>query len=236
MNCPGCGAAMTAHTLDAHLGAHVTIDVCTACQAIWFDTYESLQLAPSATLALFTLIGEAGRSPKGPMGRALRCPRCESRLLATHDRQRDTPFEYWRCDARHGRFITFFNFLREKNFVKTLSPAQVEELRRNIQSVNCSNCGAPIDLARASECAHCGTPLSMLDVHQAERLITELREAAQQKPIDPALPLNLLRARQQAEAAFAMLERDRQWWNDASSGGLVEAGMSAIARWLNQRV
>ena len=41
--------------------------------------------------------------------------------MATADRQRDTLFGYWRCAADHGRFITFADFLREKNFVRPLT-------------------------------------------------------------------------------------------------------------------
>jgi hypothetical protein len=226
---------MTAHTLDGHMGTSITIDVCLECQSIWFDTYESLQLAPGSTLKLFQLIGEQANRPKAPMSRAIRCPRCESRLLHAHDRQRDTPFEYWRCDQRHGRFITFFNFLREKNFVRAMSPAQIDELRKNDHSVHCSNCGAPVDIVHRSACAHCGSPLSMLDMHEAGVLIEKLRQASVPKPIDPALPLNLLKARQEAEAAFALIERNDEWWHDASQTGVVEASLSALARWLNQK-
>ena len=52
MNCPNCAAEMTAMTLEAHLTAPVTLDVCKACQAFWFDKYESLKLAAASTLKL----------------------------------------------------------------------------------------------------------------------------------------------------------------------------------------
>ena len=54
-----------------------------------------------------------------------------------------------------------FDFLREKNFVRPLSADQLTALRQNVQSVNCSNCGAPIDLAKTSACGHCGSPLEV---------------------------------------------------------------------------
>ena len=54
MTCPNCGAAMTAQTLDGHLGTLVTIDLCVPCQMFWFDTRESLKLAPGAVLKLFS--------------------------------------------------------------------------------------------------------------------------------------------------------------------------------------
>jgi hypothetical protein len=54
-----------------------------------------------------------------------------------------------------SRPVGAFDFLREKNFIRPLTPEQIAELRRNIQIVNCSNCGAPIDLARGAACGHC---------------------------------------------------------------------------------
>jgi ribosomal protein S27AE len=235
VDCPSCGKAMTAETLDGHLGRPVAIDFCLPCQVFWFDQRESLQLAPAATLKLFRLIGEQAKAARGLLAAEPGCPRCGARLVATHDKQQNTPFEYLRCDREHGRLITFFNFLREKSFVRTLLPAQVEELRRNVQTVNCSNCGAPIDLAQSSTCGHCGSPLSMLDVDQAQRLIAQLREADRGgKPIDPALPLALAHARSQVEAAFAPFERDEHWYGEVSESGLVGAGLSALVRWLSK--
>ncbi len=235
MNCPGCQAPMTPLTLEGRLGGSVAIDLCAGCQAIWFDQCESLQLSPGATLKLFRLIGEQAVARRGTLGDALDCPRCGKRLKPTHDKQRNTPFQYRRCEARHGRLITFYDFLREKDFIRPLSPAQLEELRRNVQTVNCSNCGAAIDLAHSSACPHCGSPLSMLDVKQTGELIAQLQKADQRgRAVDPALPLELLRARREVETAFASFERDASWFGDVSSAGVVGAGLMALARWLGK--
>ncbi|HEX7797740.1 MAG TPA: hypothetical protein VF456_25435 [Vicinamibacterales bacterium] len=224
---------MTALTLDAHSGASVTVDLCEACQAFWFDAYESLQLSPGSTLKLFTRIGDLSKATKPTISPVLRCPRCQSHLLPTHDRQRDTPFEYWRCDHGHGRFITSFNFLREKNFIKPLSAEELDQLRRNVQTVNCSNCGGPVDVTKGSTCPHCGSPLSIVDMKQAQTLVAQLRDAATPRPIDPLLPLNLAKARREVEEAFAFDHaNDAAWWRDASSTGLVEAGFAALGKWL----
>ena len=116
----------------------------------------------------------------------MRCPRCQGRLLLTHDIQRTTPFQYWRCDGGHGRLMTYIDFLREKDFVKPLTPQQLDELRQNIQTINCSNCGAAIDLAKDSLCAHCGSAVSMLDLGQMARTIGQLQTAAAGRaPADP---------------------------------------------------
>ena len=193
---------MESHTLDGHLGRPVAIDICDPCQSIWFDTRENLQLTPGATLTVFRLIGEHIAKPRLQESDTAKCPRCKARLRRTHDMQRATQFEYFRCPNGHGRLTTFFDFLKEKDFIRPLTPQQIAELRKNIQTVNCSNCGGPVDLAKGAACTHCGSPLSMLDMKQAETLVAQLREADQVKTVDPALPLALARARREADQAF----------------------------------
>jgi hypothetical protein len=224
---------MTERVLHGHLGTQVTIDLCLPCQAFWFDGRESLQLSPGSTLQLFETIGEQATAARQPLSEASRCPRCSVPLKLVSDLQRNTRFQYRQCPNRHGRFITFYDFLREKHFVRPLSRAQVEELRQHVQMVNCSNCGASVDLATGSACRHCGSALSMLDMRQAEALVTQLQQATQpREQVDPALPMRLARARRETEAAFSAFEHEKTWFDDARSVGLVGAGLSAISRWM----
>jgi hypothetical protein len=125
-----------------------------------------------------------------------RCARCRARLQRTEGMQRAARFQYLSCPHGHGRLTTFFDFLREKNFVRPLTAEQIAELRRNIQIVNCSSCGAPIELARGAACGHCRSPVSMLDMRQAESQIAHLRQAEERaaQPLDPALRLEMARA------------------------------------------
>src|SRR6266404_9501565 len=153
MKCPGCGNEMTAMTLEGHLGPPVTIDVCVTCQAFWFDQFESLHLAPVSTLKLMKLIGEHSSASKPPLRKLLQCPRCGGLLTLAHDMARNMHFSYFRCGQEHGKFIGFFEFLKEKNFIHPLSPEQIKELRQNIQFLNCANCGASIDLETDSVCS-----------------------------------------------------------------------------------
>jgi hypothetical protein len=234
MTCPNCGAGMTVETLDGHLGTSVSIDVCLSCQVFWFDPGESLKLSPGGVLKLFRIVGERALIPPTAESSRPTCPHCSVRLFLVHDQQRNTRFQYMRCAKGHGRLITFVNFLREKDFIKPLSAQQIQELRQSVQSVNCSNCGAPIDLTKHTACGHCGSPLSMLDMKQAGALVAELREAEQPKEVDPALPLQLARARREVDAAFASFEQGPSWFDDVSSGGLVGAGLSALAKWLSK--
>lgn len=226
---------MEHHALDGHLGREITIDLCQPCQSVWFDARENLQLTPGATLTMFRVIGEHVARPALRDGDITKCPRCNAQLRRTQDMQRNTRFEYFRCPNNHGRLTTFFDFLKEKDFVRPLTPQQIAELRRNVQTINCSNCGAPIDLAKRSDCGHCGSPLSMLDTQQAERLIAQLRDADRtDKVVDPALPLALERARRQTESVFEGLEGRAGWDVEIGSLGLVGAGLSQLIRLLKK--
>jgi hypothetical protein len=167
---------MQERTLDGMLGRTVAVDICDACQCFWFDDHESLQLAPGAVLQLFAVIGERRDRP-AMAEESVKCPRCKARLRRTSDVQRSTRFEYFKCPHDHGRFMSFFDFLKTKDFIKPLTPKQLHELRQLVQMVNCHNCGAGIDLARGSQCPHCGTPLSLWDIAHADRMIERLRDA-----------------------------------------------------------
>jgi hypothetical protein len=225
---------MDEEILTAHLGRPVTVDLCQPCQSFWFDERESVSLTPGSTLALFRIIGERVARPRLGDADLAKCPRCHARLRLTHDMQRTTRFEYLRCPNEHGRLTSFFDFLREKDFIRPLTPQQLAELRQNVQSVNCSNCGGSVNLAEGDACAHCGTPLSMLDIAQAEKLVHQLQHAADRTsgPVDPSLPLELARARREVEAAFAGTGTNAGWFESVSSEGLVSAGLTALARWL----
>lgn len=221
MNCPSCAAEMTNQTLEGKLGTQVQIDFCSGCQVFWFDHLESLQLSPAATLQLFRMISQLRQGAPPVVHEPLKCPRCGMHLLLTNDRQRNTPFRYWRCDREHGRLITFFDFLREKDFIRPLSPQQLAELRQNVQTVNCSNCGAPIDLVHASACEHCGTPLSILDVGHISEVAGQMNQPDRPKP-----PIDV-------GALVEAMKAAREGGRDSPPSGLVEVGFQVIANWLS---
>ena len=224
---------MLAETLDAHYGRSVSLDLCHGCGLIWFDRNESLALTPGAVLRLFRELNEhqAERHPFQPEG--MHCPRCHGALVVTADRARATAFSYWRCPTDDGRATTFFDFLREKNFVKPLSPERLSELRRYAPSVHCSACGAPIDLARESACSHCHAPLSMLDPDQVETMVRELQRAETRRTtVDPALGVRLVADRLAIEHAFREVP-DRASRSAGGLFGVVESDMSALVRLLS---
>jgi hypothetical protein len=234
LNCPGCDQAMERRRFAAHYGRSVDLDLCHGCGLIWFDTRESMALTPGAVLKLFAALDEH-REQRHPLaGDAMGCPRCRRRLIGTVDRQRATLFSYWRCEADHGRLTTFFDFLREKNFVRPLSPERLAELRRYTPTVNCSACGAPVDLARESACAHCRAPLSMLDPDQVQAVVRELQRAEDRRTtVDPTFAARLVADRAALERAFRGAPAELHSADLGGAFGVVEAGVSAIVRLLS---
>jgi endogenous inhibitor of DNA gyrase (YacG/DUF329 family) len=225
---------MTDWTLGGRLGTQLTIDVCAPCQAFWFDQHKDLQLSPGSTLQLMKYIGEHSSSPKSALAQVLRCPRCADQLTLAHNMTRTVRFVYWQCANQHGHFIVFLEFLKEKNFIRPLSPAEIQHLRESVQTVKCPSCGAAIDLRASSDCPYCHSPVSMLDLKEQQQMLAQLKEAAEPKPADPTLPLKLAMAKADVSSLFQ--EHDAQWWADARSGDLVQAGLNAVARWLGNLV
>jgi hypothetical protein len=152
----------------------VDLDMCFACRAIWFDQFESAQLTPGAVIGLFRMIHEHQDQPLRPIGDMLRCPACHDKLALTHDFQRSGRISYYRCPRSDGRLSTFFQFMREKEFVRDLTTAEIERLKATVKQVRCSSCGAPIDLGRDAQCGYCRAPISILDTDVVKKTIAEL--------------------------------------------------------------
>jgi endogenous inhibitor of DNA gyrase (YacG/DUF329 family) len=181
-------------------------------------------------------IGEHSTPAKPTLPDPLRCPRCATVLKLAHDMQGNMPFTYWRCATDDGHFISFLEFLKEKNFIHPLSAEQIKELRQNVQSVNCSNCGASINLESNSACPYCHSPISMLDMKQPQRMLEQLKQAADPKPLDPMLPMKLASAKLALETSLADHDRGPQWWSDVGSSGLVGAGLNVLTQWLSDKL
>ena len=227
-------------TFDGQLGRAVTLDLCAGCNGLWFDGMEIHQLTPGATLVLFKQMGEAVAEANRPLGARKACPRCHASLTRELDKQRSTTFEAFRCPAGHGRYMTFGAFLRAKHFVRDLTPAEIAELRRHVQTVKCSGCGAAVDVRERSACTFCRAPIAMIDPDQLQRTIAALqdKEALRPKPVsgkgplgvDPALPLRLAAERLRGERVFADLARHNRSYvaGDLLAWDLVAAGLSSL--------
>ena len=219
---------MASQALQGKYGQPLRLDLCFACGLFWFDGYESLLLAPGAILALFTAIHEhRAEQQRRPLGSPA-CPRCRTTLLATHDRQRHVQFRSWRCPAEHGRLTAFVEFLREKDFVRPLAPAELVELKARVQTVRCDGCGAAVDLERGSTCAYCRSPVSTLDPAHVDRVLRELRTAEDKRQtVDPFLPARLVMDRLAVEGFFRQIEHE-----SGRNVDLVGAGIGAVLEML----
>jgi hypothetical protein len=158
------------------------------------------------------------------MGDNPRCPRCRAGLLLTHDIQRTNRIVYHRCPDGHGRFTTFFQFLREKSFVRDLSKIEIDKLKATVAQVRCSSCGAPIDLARDAACSYCHAPISILDPDAVNKALAELTsQAAARHAIDPA------RIAEALTLSNAAPKPKPLWARDLSSGGTDSALVDLVA-------
>jgi hypothetical protein len=225
VSCPNCRADMAVMAVEANVTLHpIEVDVCGACCLLWFDQSESVLLAPRAVLALFQYIGSVTGGPRTPLSSSLRCPRCDCALAPIRDLQRNTRFTYWRCTRDRGQLITFDQFLREKNFIRTPSPAELNRLRDTIRQIACSQCGAPIDLATESACPHCGAPISMIDPDGVAKAVHDL--ASGPAATQAASPADTSARFSEAQAnAILDLARMDEHRND---NDLIAIGLSAI--------
>lgn len=218
---------MSAHRFMRKLAGEVELDLCFACQGIWFDEYESLQLTPAGVIGLFKLIHEHRDDQRLPLASPLRCPRCNERLIHSQDRVKSGLFNYLRCGQQHGRFITFAQFMIEKGFVRQLTGAELDELKLRIGVVRCTGCGAPVDIRNDSACPHCRAPIAILDTQAVEAALAGYQQAAlkQAAPPDPVL---LAEAILFSERERSQRQRERGYGLNADIGDLLQDGVAMI--------
>ncbi|PTL77085.1 zf-TFIIB domain-containing protein [Vitiosangium sp. GDMCC 1.1324] len=198
MKCPECKEQMAEQSFEGRNGAQVTVDVCHGCRGLWFDTHESRQLSPGGTLHLFReMHGQwSERRPYGGHG-PMSCPRCDSKLQLSHDLAHNNRFQYSRCPKEHGHFISFFHFLREKGIARSLTPRELTELRKHVDTLLCSDCGEPVRVANLSACVRCQAPLSILDPDCVQTTVRDAQMAAgSRRDVAPEVAAQLLMTHQ----------------------------------------
>lgn len=200
---------MATETFARNMHGDVVLDICWDCRAIWFDKFESTQLAPAAVIALFRRIHEHREQITQAYADIMRCPRCDATLVLTHDRLRNNRIRYHRCPKGHGRLTAFMQFLREKEFVRTLSATEIETLKATVSQVRCSSCGAVINLERDAACGYCRSPLAILDATAVEKSLAALveieRKRAEPSTADIAAAMIAMNPERSA------VTRDRLW-------------------------
>ena len=190
---------------------------------------ESPQLSPKATLELFRAINDAKAAERRPLPQRMNCPRCDTPLAPTQDLQHTTRFSYYRCVRGHGRLTPFFQFLREKNFIRPIPKEDLERLKSLVRIIRCSSCGAPIDLETSTACEFCRAPIAILDPEAASRAVRELTAAESSAPPpmdDAARAAAAVMAAAQFEQALA---REQVLRDGGFAVDLVSVGLSALA-------
>ncbi|WP_457392129.1 TFIIB-type zinc ribbon-containing protein [Roseateles sp. P5_E1] len=175
--CPSCNDAMQVHELPGQYDSRVEIDFCFGCQGIWFDSMENLKLAPAAVATMFKEMHRHRDAPHTPLAGRLRCPQCRGGLAQGFDVVRSGRYITHRCDNRHGRFSSFSSFMIEKGFVRQLTKPEIADIAKKVGVINCSNCGAPVDLRREDSCSHCRSALSLLDPEAVEKALQNYAKA-----------------------------------------------------------
>ena len=198
--CPSCKAPMSIHPLASQDGRPLELDICFACQGLWFDPHENLKLAPASVVELFRLLHEQRDAPRHPLAAQLACPRCERPLEKGFDVVRSGRYVTYRCPRRHGRFSAFSSFMVEKGFVRQLTKPEIDDIAQRVAIITCTGCGAPVDIRKDHACPHCRSAFSLIDPQAVERALDGYASAAQRDAT--ARPLDL------ADALIG-IERDR---------------------------
>ena len=197
----------------------IGLDFCFACQLIWFDSFESQQLTPGGILQVFKTLSERQAATRNPLPALVSCPRCGARLALTHDLQHTTRFTYFRCEFGHGHLTPFFQFLLEKSFVRPITGAELAQLKAKVKMVQCSNCGAPVDLEHDTACRYCGAPVSILDPEAAAKTVDALSVAQ----------TRLASIDVDALAHALLMQRPADGSRSLPFGDLVAMGIAAVA-------
>ncbi|MGL6205395.1 MAG: hypothetical protein ACRC2X_13870, partial [Giesbergeria sp.] len=119
---------MEIHRFTARSGQPLELDICYACQGLWIDQNENLQLPGEAVVELFRLLHEHRSAERRPLQSAMACPRCTRSLAQGFDVVRSGRYMTYRCASRHGRFSTFASFMVEKGFVRHMTTAEITDL------------------------------------------------------------------------------------------------------------
>jgi hypothetical protein len=202
---------MEVHILPGVNGVHggtVELDLCFACQGMWFDPSENLKLAPAAVAELFKVLHEHRDTPRQPLATSLGCPRCKSSLTQGFDVVRSGRYITYRCANGHGRFSAFSSFMIEKGFVRQLTRPEIDDITRRVAVIHCTGCGAPVDLRKDHACPHCRSAFSLLDPKAVEQALQGYAKAAASNA-PASTDVTPRKANDLADALIA-IERDRQ--------------------------
>ena len=240
---------MQAHPFTSNTGHALEVDICYACQGLWLDRYENLQLSPQAVVDLFRLLHEHRTQEHRALASRMDCPRCNRSLDQGFDVVRSGRYMTYRCTRQHGRFSTFSSFMVETGFVRHLTRPEIDDLAQRVGAIYCTSCGAPVDIRKDHACPYCRAAFSLLDPDAVVRAMEGYARASA-RPAQAAH--NTQAARVDLGDALVALERDRARAererqknafsgtrdrdDDTFTGDLLAAGVSLVWEVLTKRV
>ena len=204
--CPSCRSAMEVHVLPGVNGVHggvVELDLCFACQGMWFDPQENLKLSPAAVAELFKLLHDHRDTHRQPLAAPLGCPHCKMALTQGFDVVRSGRYITHRCANGHGRFSAFSSFMIEKGFVRQLTRPEIDDIAQRVAVIHCTGCGAPVNLRKDHACPHCRSAFSLLDPKAVEKALQGYAKASTASADTPNKVHDVV-------DALIALERDRE--------------------------
>jgi hypothetical protein len=218
---------------ERHDHGTVRVQLCFDCAGLWFDHLASVQLAPGAVFELFKEINSRPAGVRQPLATQLNCPRCSDALALSFDLSKSGRFSYFMCHRGDGRFTPFTQFLREKQFVRTLTAAELQRVRSQVRQITCSECGAPIDLEHDTQCKYCHAPVSFLDPDAVAKAVQMWSDADHHRhpgPPPEALSESLLRSQIHRSEAFGSLDTELGVWPDLVTMGIHALGHLFMGR------
>ena len=230
---------MEVHQFTSNLGGPLELDICFACQGLWFDRQENLKLTPASVVDLFRLLHEHRTDRHQPLAGSMACPRCTRTLEKGYDVVRNGRYLLYRCTRQHGRFSTFASFMVEKGFVRHMTRPEIDDLAQRVGAIYCTSCGAPVDIRKDHACPYCRAAFSLLDPDAVVRALQGYAKAGSNSSpaVETPAPLALGDALVSLERDRSRAERERQKrafsgggdaGDDSFIGDLLAAGVSLV--------
>ena len=203
-SCPSCRQPMEAHRFTSNQGHTLELDICFACQGLWFDRHENLKLSPQSVVELFRLLHEHRADQHQPLADPMACPRCSTTLAKGYDMVRSGRYMIYRCGRQHGRFSAFSSFMVEKGFVRHMTRPEIEDLAKRVGAIYCTSCGAPVDIRKDHACPYCRAAFSLIDPQAVVNALEGYAQASVRAPVGmpSSPPVDI-------GDALVALERDR---------------------------
>ncbi len=195
---------MQVHRFTSNQGEALELDICFACQGLWFDRHENLKLSPASVVELFRVLHEHRTDQHQPLADPMACPRCNTTLAKGFDVVRSGRYMTYRCGRQHGRFSAFSSFMVEKGFVRHMTRPEIDDLAKRVGAIYCTSCGAPVDIRKDHACPYCRAAFSLIDPQAVVRALEGYAQASMRAKASANQPTTV-----DIGDALVALERDR---------------------------